>query len=160
MSDASRNICKMKPDSFASELLLVHIPWEQNEHFKLDFLSGRFVLEPLSLMSSGDVRFFKNSLRANDDALQIEMNVRKRGEQLRVELPRSVVSEPPLAGLRKFIDAILRERGEKARNVSTIFRDGMNLPEPTDLMVKLWRDFSVEKIPDRVRHVCLFPLSR
>ena len=60
-------------------------------------LAGRLVPQPPRLVGRGHLRLLAHALRPDHDRGQVEVDVRKGGEQLRVEASRALVPLPALA---------------------------------------------------------------
>jgi hypothetical protein len=76
-----------------------------------------------------------HALRPDHDVVQVEVDVRERGEELGVEPRRPLVALPARAGARDRVDAVLRQRGQEARQVPVVLGDGVDLPELADRLV-------------------------
>src|SRR6266566_138722 len=129
-----------KKDALTSKLASPRIPREKDHDAKFDLLSRRGACEPLAFVRAVDARLFTNPLRADDDRLQIEVDVWKGGEQLHVKPRRSGVSLPPATIRKDFVDTVGSERRDQPRDVALVLGDRMRLPELADVPIQLGRD--------------------
>src|SRR5206468_7209410 len=67
------------------------VPRKEDHHLPAEALARRREAEPSGLVSAGHVGLLAHALRADDDVRQLEVDVRKGGEQLHVEACRALV---------------------------------------------------------------------
>ena len=134
----------------AFELPRLRIPGEEDRVAPLETLPCRLVLEPAGLMSGRHARLLAHALRADDDVLEIEVDVRKRREELGVEARCAFVTLPARAGSHDLVDAVLRQGRDEPRQVAVVLGDRVRLPELADLRVLVDVDLTAEKPEDSV----------
>src|SRR5919106_778636 len=105
-------------DALAPELPRLAVPGEEDDHGELDELAGRCLPAPLAGVRPGDLRLLADALRPDDDVREVEPDVGKGGQELRVEARRALVPLPPFARLYELVDAVLGQRGDEAREVA------------------------------------------
>ena len=89
-----------------------------------------------------------------DDCLvvrQVELHVRERAEERRVELARPLVAHPPLADRDDFINAVRGQGGDEAIEVAAILCLGMVNPKTADGLIEFRRAVPAQPIRDRWR---------
>ena len=101
-------------------------------------------------MRRGHARFLADALGPDHDVLEIEVDVRKRGQELGVEARRALVSLPACAGAEHLVDAVLGEGRDQTREVAIVLRDRVGLPELADLGVLVLIDGSPEQLEDAI----------
>ena len=83
-------------------------------------------------MRAGHARLLADSLRADDDVGQLEVDVGKRGQEPGVEPGRALVALPPVRRACDLVDAVLGQRREEAGDVAVVLGDRVLLPELAD----------------------------
>src|SRR6187200_1989639 len=63
------------------ELARGWVPREEDDDAELDAFAGRLAAEPGAPVRPGDLRLLADALRPDDDAGQVEVDVRERGQQ-------------------------------------------------------------------------------
>ena len=96
----------------------------------------------------------KNSLWPDDNMLQVEMNVRERGEQLLIKARGAFLAVPAHIVIRDRINAIFGERCHQTRNVTRIFSNGMIDPQLADGLVLIRIGFTTQLFDDIGMDVC------
>src|SRR5512141_3247693 len=96
------SLVKMEEDSFSREQSLLRIPGKQDGHVELNWLAiGRWHIKPLILVRARNVCLFKNTLWADHNILQIEMNI---GEGTQQMLVKGCCSFLPIPGMTVMSD--------------------------------------------------------
>src|SRR5881227_2653969 len=93
-------------DLLASEEPSLGIPREPDHDLPLERLAGGRRAEPGGGLRRGDVGLLADALRPDDDVGQVEVDVRKRGQELRVEARSALVPLPAVTGLDELVHAI------------------------------------------------------
>jgi cobalt-zinc-cadmium efflux system protein len=116
----------------AAEELPLPVPGEEDDDVELDALAALFPSEPLPFVRRRDMSLLADALRPDDDVGQLEVDVRKRGQQPRVEPRRASMPFPNLGLADDPVDAVVRQRGEEAADVAVVLGDRVLFPELVD----------------------------
>src|SRR5262245_44488261 len=81
-------------DALPGEFSAFPVPRKENGDPKGDRVTACPIVQPISSKRAGNCRLFGDSLRSYDDIPQLEVNVRKGGEQFGIELPGTIVTTP------------------------------------------------------------------
>ncbi len=100
------------PDFLTEKLPGRRVPRKENEHVRAHCFARRRRSIPRTELCAGHLRRFEHALRADDDLHQVELHVRERAEERRVELARPLVAIPALAGGNDFISAVRGQGGD------------------------------------------------
>src|SRR5438552_11883274 len=92
-----RRVDAERVDLLAAEQAEVGVPGKPDDDRPLELLSARLDAEPRRLVGRGDMRFLADPLRPDDDVGQVELDVRKRRQELCVETRRSLVTLPAVS---------------------------------------------------------------
>lgn len=127
------------------------IPGKKDRDIEFNELSSwlRHV-EPLRLVRACDVRFFEYTLWPNDNVLQIEMDVWKRGKQLLVEAGCAFFAMPVGVFVDDGINAIIGQCCHKSGNVMRLLGKGMGDPEFLNGSMFCWIISAAQKF-DNIR---------
>ena len=137
-------------DPFAFEQAPLGVPREEDDDAPGVMRTGRLEAEPFRLERSGDARLFADALRPDDDVRQVEVDVRKRRQQLGVEARRAFVMFPTVTCLDELVEAIVGQRRDQSRQIAVVLGDRVPLPQLADLVVELGRDLAAEQFDDGV----------
>ena len=99
----------------ALELPRRRIPREEDRVSPLEPLAGRLVLEPATFVRRGDAGLLADSLRPDDDVVEVEVDVRERRQQLGVEASGALVALPAGSRPDDLVDAVLGRASRSAR---------------------------------------------
>src|SRR5438034_4818823 len=133
VSDGQRQPRRVDP--LAAEEPLVRVPRKEDHDLPAEAFARGREAEPIGDVRAGHLGLLTDSLRADDDVRQVEVDVREGGEQLRVEARRAVVALPAVAGLDELVDAVVGQRRDQAREVAAVLGDRVLLPELANLLV-------------------------
>ena len=95
--------------------------------FHVEALAGRRDAEPVGRVGRRDVRLLAHALRADHDVGQVEADVGKRGQKLRVEARCAFVAFPAVTGLHELVDAVRRKRRDEPGQVTCVLGDRVRL---------------------------------
>jgi cobalt-zinc-cadmium efflux system protein len=124
------------------------VPREEDHDAEIDPLSARLPVKPLLFVCRGDASLLDDTLRADHDVRELEVDVGERTEQARVEPRRSFVSLPALFLSDDLVDAVVGERREQPRDVPIVLGYRVLLPQLVD-SVDLHRvDVELHQLPD------------
>lgn len=88
-------------------------------------------------MGAGQLRYFEDPLRSDDDVGHVEGDVRKRSKKGRVKLPGPLVAFPTLAGRDDLIDAFGGEGVDQPLHIAGFLRLRVFDPQPADGLIQL-----------------------
>src|SRR5207249_9324458 len=115
--------------------------------------TGGLVLEPATLVRGGHPRLLAHALRSDDDVFEVEVDVRKGGQELGVEASRALVSFPAGARSPDLVDAVVGQRRDESRQVTVVLGDRVRLPELADVCVFVLLHRPAEELEDALaRH--------
>src|SRR5262249_30996327 len=116
----------------------------------LEPLAARLVLEPARPVGPAHARLLADTLRSDDDVLEVEVDIREGGEELRVEARRALVPLPAGAGDHQLVHTDLGQRRDEPPDVTVALRDRMRLPELADLRVLVDVDRPPQQLEDAI----------
>ena len=129
---SARSLTAVEPDPLAQEAARLGIPGKQDEHLQVDRQAGWLHARPRPQVRARESGRLEYSLRANDDVRQRKSVVRKRREKLRVERAHAVATGPALPGWHDLVRAVVRKRGQQARDVPLVLSDRVLDPQAFD----------------------------
>jgi hypothetical protein len=108
------------------------------------------VLEPTRLVRPRDDRLLAHALGADDDVVEVEVDIGEGGQELRVEARGALMTLPARTGAHDLVHAVLGQRRDEPRKVAVVLGDRVGLPELPDLRVLVDVDGATEKLEDAV----------
>src|SRR5512132_493790 len=137
----------------ALEQARARVPGEEDRVPPLEWLPRRLVLEPAPAMRGRHPCLLTDSLRADHDVVEVEVDVGEGGQKFGVEARRAVVTLPARAGAGDLVDAVLGQRRDQAGEVAFVLCDRVPFPQLPDLLVFGGIDRSSQQIEDALaRH--------
>src|SRR5882724_10104157 len=137
------------PDFLTGKLPGRRVPRKENEHVRAHWFARRRRSVPRAELCAGQLRRFEHALRTDDDLREVELHVRERAEERRVEMARPLVALPPLAGRDDFINTVRGQCGDKAIEVAAILSLGVVNPKAADGLMEFRRCVPAQPIHDR-----------
>jgi cobalt-zinc-cadmium efflux system protein len=116
----------------AAEEAPLAVPGEEDHDPELDPLAARLPVQPALLVRGRHLCLLDDTLRTDDDVGEVEVDVGEGGEEPGIEARRAVVSLPALRRADDLVDAVVRQRGKQAGEVTVVLCDRVPLPELVD----------------------------
>jgi len=120
---------------------------------QVDLLTGGWQAAPLAAVRPRQARDLDNTLRSNDDVLQVEPNVGKCAQEAQIEGAGAGVALPALAGRHDFVHAVVGQCVEQSLEIAAIFGPRMTDPQALDGLERVGVQLPAEPLADwRLAH--------
>src|SRR5579859_3510198 len=112
-------------DALAGKFAGGRLPREVDHDQRADLTAARLSARPDAAVGTRHPRDLDDSLRPDDDVVEVEAHVRKRAEKGGVEGSRAGVAFPALAGRRNLVDAVLGQGVDETLEIARVFGFGV-----------------------------------